>query len=231
MINFNGIPIPHYLGGAHYTWQILNGNRQGGCFLQVITPRIDRGDILRAEKFDLPSEVSTPRDYFAANHEIGLRFLRLALTDFRADREFSPIPFSQVNAGRLYFPRLLTKHNAWIDWGWSGREIALFCRAFDEPYIGAATYLKGNEVRMKNVALVRDEAGAGAFHSYVSGLIVRKLGARLWIAATDGLLQVEFVSDASGRNLLAELKEGDRFATPPDVLYQARMFSAAMKAK
>ena len=37
MFNINAIPIPHYLGGAHYTWQLLNKNIDGGCFFQQIT--------------------------------------------------------------------------------------------------------------------------------------------------------------------------------------------------
>ena len=229
MINFNGIPIPHYLGGAHYTWQILNGNKQGGCFLQEITNQLDQGDILKAEKFVLPSHVSTPRDYFAANHEIGRRFIRQTLEEFQANKEFSLVPFSKVNSMRLYFPRLLTKDNGWIDWNWSGREIALFCQAFDEPYQGAATYIKGNEVRLKQVVQADSEMGADSFHSYASGMIVRKLNGKIWVAATDGLLQVKYVGNPFGNNILAEIKEGDRFQTPMEILNQARSFRPAAK--
>jgi hypothetical protein len=60
---------------------------------------------------------------------------------------------------------------------------------------------------------------------------VRKLGGAIWIAAPDGLLQAEFVADAAGLNLLSRLKEGDRFATPPDVLHRARTYVAVITAK
>ena len=36
IFNFNGIPLPYYLGGAHFTWQILHNNKTGGAFLQQI---------------------------------------------------------------------------------------------------------------------------------------------------------------------------------------------------
>jgi len=229
MINFNGIPMPHYLGGAHYTWQILNENKQGGCFLQEITNQLDQGDILKAEKFILPSHVSTPRDYFAANHEIGRRFIRQTLEDFRANKEFFPIPFSRVRSSRLYFPRLLTKDNGWIDWNWSGREVALFCQAFDEPYRGAGTYIKGHEVRLKQVVGPNSEMGADSFHSYLSGLIVRKNEEKIWVASIDGLLQVKYVIDSAGNNILSDLNEGDRFQTPPNILHHARNFRPGAK--
>lgn len=229
MINFNGIPIPQYLGGAHYTWQILNENKQGGCFLQEITNQLDQGDILKAEKFDLPDNVATPRDYFVANYKYGERFIRQTLEEFRANKEFSPIPFSKVNSMRLYFPRLLTKDNGWIDWSWSGREIALFCQAFDEPYQGAATYIKGHEVRLKQVVKENSEMGADSFHSYVSGIIVRKYDGKIWVAATDGLLLVKYVGDHLQENRISDLKEGDRFQTPPNILHQARSFRPLAK--
>lgn len=229
MVNFNGIPIPHYLGGAHYTWQILNGSRQGGCFLQAITTRLDRGDILRAEIFDLPAEVTTPQDYFVANHRAGVAFLGRALEDFRADRAFAPVPFSRVDPRRLYFPRLLTKHNAYIDWAWSGADIARFCQAFDEPYLGAASFWEGQEVRLKRVAL---EAGEPApMHPYVSGLVVRRHGGRIWIGTTSGLLRVEAVRDAEARDVLTRVREGQRFSTPPEVLERARTFRPVITSK
>lgn len=228
MINFNGIPIPHYLGGAHYTWQIMNGNRQGGCFLQEITSRLDQGGILRAELFPLPLEVTTPQDYFVANHRRGYQFLGQALADFWADLEFPVMPFAKVNRDRLYFPRLLTKHNGWIDWNWSGREIALFCQAFDEPYMGAATFWREKEVRLKQVKLVPRETG---FHSYAAGLVVRKLEGKLWVATTDGLLQIESVGDGTGGDLLKSIREGDRLVTPQETIHRARIFRPVVQAR
>lgn len=229
MINFNGIPIPHYLGGAHYTWQILNGNRRGGCFLQDITRRLDRGDVLRAERFDLPVDVTTPRDYFAANHAVGVRFLRQALADFRADVPFTPVSFRRLNVDRLYFPRLMTRQNGLLDWSWTGPQIASFCQAFDDPYLGAGTFCRGEEVRLKRVTFEPGEP-AGVHHPYVMGLIVRKRGGQLWVAVAGGLLRVDYVADADGNNLLPALREGDRFFTPSDDLDRARTFSPVVRA-
>ena len=53
ILNFNGIPIPRYLGGAHHSWQILNRNYEGGCFYQLITETVDRGPVIHHEKFSI----------------------------------------------------------------------------------------------------------------------------------------------------------------------------------
>lgn len=229
MINFNGIPIPHYLGGAHYTWQILNSNKEGGCFLQEITTELDRGNILKAKRFNLPANVDSPRDYFIENHKIGLRFIREALTEFRLNKKFFPIPFHQFDSFRLYFPRLLTRKNGWIDWNWSGREITLFCQAFDDPYIGAATFIKSKLVRLSEVINEKPEIGAKSFHCYASGLIVRKINNVIWIATNDGLIKTNKVTNKNSINIVNTLKEGDRFYTPNSILLQARTFKPSSK--
>lgn len=229
MINFNGIPIPQYLGGAHYTWQILNGSRMGGCFLQEIGDVVDKGDILRAERFDLPENVKTPQDYFAANHQASLRFIRRALLDFHANVTFDRISFARLNSKRLYFPRLLTKYNAFVDWRWTGREIVTFCNAFDAPYIGAASFIKGKEVRFRGVSL--EEHELISFHPYVSGLAVRKLNGRIWIASTNGLIRVEGILDTEGLCIMNEIREGDRFATPAEALFSALTFRPRIGAQ
>jgi RimJ/RimL family protein N-acetyltransferase/methionyl-tRNA formyltransferase len=219
MLNFNGIPVPRYLGGAHYTWQILNGSRQGGCFIQQITPDVDRGDILRAERFELPRPLTTPQDYFNANHQVGKAFLQRFLSDVKNLAVFPCTPFADIDAERLYFPRLLTKSNAYIDWRWTGGDIARFCCAFDEPYMGAATSLGAKEVRMKRVRFI---AQGESFHPYASGLVVRRIGSQIWVAVRGGLLHIGQLLDDSGRDMLKEVREGMRFATSPEQVHRAQ---------
>ena len=221
MINFNGIPIPEYLGGAHYTWQILNRNRAGGCHLQEITEDVDRGDILRRELFELPEGVRLPKDYFAENFKAAAAFMRRALADFKSDQPFRRAPYALLDAKRLYFPRLDTKANGWLDWQWSGIDIEIFCNAFDDPYMGAGTFWNGQEVRIRGVGF--ESAPARHFHPYVAGLVVRRHADRLYIAVSGGLLVTDSVRTPEGA-LVSRIREGDRFATPADTLLNARAF-------
>ena len=63
MYNINPIPIPNYLGGAHFTWQILNSNYDAGIYLQQISKHLDRGfSILLSRKFKVKKKVLYPRN-------------------------------------------------------------------------------------------------------------------------------------------------------------------------
>ena len=211
MINFNGIPIPRYLGGAHYTWQILNNDRQGGCFLQEITMDVDRGPILRRHDFELPADVRLPSDYFVANVEEGRKFLRSVLADMGADKPFETVAFATLDAGRLYFPRLYTGLNGWIDWTWTASQVELFCRAFDKPYDGAGTFIGDEEVRLGGVQL---EEGEDGLHPFTAGLVVRRLGDAAWAAARGGLLRISKATLAGGGDAMDLIWEGRRLHTP-----------------
>jgi len=227
MINYNPIPVPRYLGGAHYTWQILSGDREGGAALQLITRELDRGPILRSRYFRIPDEARTPADYFAVYHEHGCELLDGMLDDIIAGVPFAETAFSEVDARRLYLPRLHTLRNAFIDWSWSGREIERFCCAFDQPYMGAATFVDDLEIRLGDVRL---ESGQ-EFHPFLSGLIVRRLAGRSWAATRDGLLRIGVARTAAGEDAVALLHEGRRLATPPDKLYDAATYRPKLSGK
>jgi methionyl-tRNA formyltransferase len=219
MVNYNPIPVPRYLGGAHYTWQILNGDRSGGCILQLITKRLDRGAILRARYFRIPAVARTPADYFLAYHRPGCELMDGALKDIMAGRRFKLKDYESLNARRLYLPRLNTLRNGYIDWRWSGAEIERFCCAFDRPYAGAGSFIDGVEIRLGDVRLEKETK----FHPFLSGLIVRRLGDRVWIAVDGGTLRVGSLR-AEGADVKALAREGRRFATPTDKLHEAAAY-------
>src|SRR5262249_31924544 len=71
LLAFMGIPLPRYRGGAHYTWMILRGDRQGACNLQVINTDMiqgecDTGEIVKTRPYRFPESARTPADYFRA---------------------------------------------------------------------------------------------------------------------------------------------------------------------
>lgn len=221
IMNFNGIPVPHYLGGAHYTWQILNGNKTSGMTIQMITPRVDRGDILKYEQTQLPDYVRTPQDYYKENFEIAARFLENFCDELLDKTDFEPTRFDTHEPNRLYFPRLLTLHQAWIDWSWAGRDIEKFCCAFDQPYPGASTYIKDQRVFLKAVSLENNDPET---HPFCSGLVIRKYNNKLYLAVLNGTLVVENVLDEAGDNIINKIREGDRFYTPYEDLLKSKTF-------
>lgn len=223
MLNFNGIPIPHYLGGAHYTWQILNEHRQAGCHIQQITEDVDRGDFIMSETFELPNHVATPADYFRANEEYASRFLESFLDKLAAVYEFQARPFANVNPHRLYFPRLITTENGWIDWSWKGQEIVAFCLAFGSPYRGASTKLNCHRIYIKDAELVV-ESSHPDFHPFCSGLIVRCLEDSFFVAVSGGLLKVKAYEFDAQDKAPNRIREGDRLFTDAATLEKARIY-------
>lgn len=141
MLNFNGIPVPKYLGGAHYSWQILNKDRSGGCVLQVITQKIDRGPIIRAHYFDHSPDVRTPQDYFISNYNEGCLFIENFIDDIKQNRPFRGTEYNQLEHSRLFFPRLFSDRNGWINWSWKAEYIERFCCAFDTPLLRSGDYI------------------------------------------------------------------------------------------
>ena len=218
MVNFNGIPIPEYLGGAHHTWQILNNSRNSGCYIQEITAELDRGDILAGHNFRLPMDLDTPAEFFQVNEQYTDRFLEAFLDSLHKGASFSRLSFNQLNLERLYFPRLSTLENGWIDWSWDGRDIAIFCRAFGNPYPGART-LRGDEVivikKSRFIAPPKDVYP----HPFSAGLVVRSLSDRFFVAVSDGLLEVQ---DWSWVGSGSTIREGDRLLTDTERLLRAR---------
>ena len=216
IFNFNGIPLPRYTGGAHYTWQILNDSKEGGAYIQQITMDIDRGPVSEHIKYKLTGKAKLPKDYEKENYAMGYQFLQdfiLGIVQYKKDIELTE---NQVDwSQKRYFPRLLTSRNGWINWQWSGKEIVKFCEAFGEPYKGANTTVNGeNYIAIKSLKLINTEY----YHPYCSGLVVNRLKDKyLYIASSDGLLLCDEYDLADG-----EINVGDRLETPIDLLEKSR---------
>jgi RimJ/RimL family protein N-acetyltransferase/methionyl-tRNA formyltransferase len=222
MFNYNGIPIPQYLGGAHFTWQILNGDRQSGSFIQRITADLDRGGIVCHRFQELPETVRVPADYFHWNREFGLAFLEDYFDLLASGISPAETSFESVAGRRLYFPRLNTYQNGWIDWDWTGEAILSFCNAFDTPYVGASTCYEGRRVHLRGARMI-SEGPVRRFHPYCSGLIVAGGHGDASVATSAGLLLVERIVCAESGEPIAVV-QGRRFHTDSEQLQTARRF-------
>lgn len=218
IVNFNGIPIPKYLGGAHYTWQILNESREGGLFIQQITMNIDRGPILESEIYELPSCAKLPIDYEKFNINRAFDFLITFIDNVNQGKTFF-LKNNEIEwTKKEYFPRLLTNKNGWIDWSWSGENIEKFCNSFDEPYPGAHTQLNGNNtIMLKGVSFIKTKG----YHPFCSGLVINITEDKyLEIATNSGILRVTDWSIKDIKTIVPRL--GDRLMTPYEFLENAK---------
>jgi hypothetical protein len=218
LLDFMGIPLPEYRGGAHYTWMVLNQERRGACNLQVVLggqETFHRGPVIKSTNYALPLTARTPQDYFDAALAEETRFLMDFLDEVMSGRRFSLCPLDEAAAS--YFPFLLTKVHGWIDWSGSAAEVTRFIGAFDNPYSGASTQWRGRRVFLKGAA----PEGDGGAHPFTRGLIFRNDERGVWACTRDGSVRIERVLDESGADISSQIEPGSRFVTPVEKLEEA----------
>ncbi|PCH97326.1 MAG: hypothetical protein COB83_02280 [Gammaproteobacteria bacterium] len=239
MFNINAIPIPHYLGGAHYTWQLLNNNREGGCFFQQITNQLDQGGVFAKYQFTISKQASTPDDYFVENVKQGSLFINKLAKMFIDGDDFSPTAYAPLNEDRIYLPRLRTDKQAYINWQWSAAEIVNFCQGFDDPYIGAASLVNEKLVRFKKMKLLTltdsNNNEIAAMHPFCAGIIIRKTirknNTHLVVAAINGFIELGTVVNEQGQCIKDKFKEGMRLHTPQTMLDDAMTYQVIIDSQ
>lgn len=218
LFNLHGTRLPQNRGGGGFSWQIMTGNRFGFCVLQKVDGGIDTGDIVAFEEFLYPAGARTPSDYEDIYSSRNLDFLAAFISSHReSEQHLEPIKQSEWFA--TYWPRLNSDLHGYIDWSLNPLQIERFICAFDNPYKGASTFLNDSRVFLKQVSLNEQD---GVFHPFQHGIVYRKSDKWLCVALGEGFsLIVESVCNEDGDSLIAEIRIGDRFVTPRNILESA----------
>ena len=228
LLDVMGVDLPRYRGGAHYTWQILHGNRQGAVNLQVVLggkETFHKGPIIKELRYPILRTASEPIDYFNFCGEKELTFLVSFLHEAKAGKIFAPRELDESKSS--YYPFLSTVHQGLIDWNWGGADIAVCIGAFGDPYKGASTYLDGKRVFLKGCTALKAEEKS---HPFTAGIVVRKNSEGVFVAAKGALLRITRILDEKGRDIRAEVPLGSRFFTPSSELDKAMGFNATYGA-
>lgn len=218
LLDFMGIPLPEYRGGAHYTWMILNQERRGACHLQVVAggeETFHRGPLIRSARYELSPGARTPQDYFDAALVEETRFLLDFVARVRRGESFALEPLDETASS--YFPFLFTDVHGWTDWGGSRDEVARFINAFGDPYPGASTMWRRRRVFLKGAYAAVEGGG----HPFARGLIFRNDGRGAWVCTRDGCVRIERVLDESGADITGQIEPGSRFITSAGKLEEA----------
>lgn len=214
LVNAHGSRLPFDSGGGGMSWRILKKDRICLHLIHLVDTGIDTGPIIYYKKSLFPKWCQIPEDFNKYYSEIFLLFFDKFLNLLKSNFEFKT--FKQLDYIGNYYPRLSTKINGFIDWRWTSTTLISFINAFDDPYEGAATYINNELVRLKSCQL---HGGEGNSHSFMSGLISRHDQDWVIINTVDSYhLIAEKVLDEKGKNIIKNLKVGDRFNTPYSVL-------------
>ena len=214
LFNLHGTRLPQNRGGGGISWQIMMGNRLGFCQMHLVDGGLDTGNILITEEFLYPPSCRIPKDYediyFKRNLDFVIDFIE-KLRKEGVDIETT----KQTEYFSSYFPRLNTVDHGWINWNDKVMQLERFICAFDEPYEGAKCFWNNQVVFIRKVCVDFQDQN---FHPYQSGIIYRNNGKWLCVCAIGGSLIIEEIIDTHGKNILLEIKVGDRLVTKTETL-------------
>jgi len=220
LLNMHGARLPQERGGG-FSWQILRENHLGCCLIHQVDKGIDTGPIVKYKEYSFPMKCRIPQDYMDVAESEDFEFLLEFFREIKAKQTFKNI--EQLEYLSTYWPRLSSEHHGYIDWDWDIWQIERFICAFDDPYKGASTFANGHRVFLKDCFLHLSD---GTHHPFQSGIIYRKSPTRLFVAGNGGSIVLGTVTTQDEASIFKNIRVGDRFHTPIDLLQKAKNFRA-----
>lgn len=222
LVNFHGTRLPYDSGGGGQSWKIMRHDRIDNQLVHLVNENIDEGPILFSKSSVIPRNEIIP--YQIENFRIKkfLEFYQQFIKLLKNKNSFI-LKHQPKYLGR-YNPRLNTKLNGWIDWSFETIDLINFINAFETPYDGASTFINSKRVFIKKAQM---HGGESIGHPFMSGLISRH-DKRWIIVNTAGKMSliIEKVLDNKGKNIIGQLKAGDRFITPNKYLDISKLVRA-----
>ena len=131
-IGFHPTPLPKFRGRAAVVWQILLGIQKTKCSMFFIDEKVDSGDILGQEEYEI-----CENDYFMdVSNKINASIATLSNRIFHQILSGTLKPQKQDDDEATY---LLVRRpeDGWIDWKEPVDKIHRLIRAISKPYPGA----------------------------------------------------------------------------------------------
>ena len=218
MVNFFPSRLPYDAGRGGFSWHIMRSDKIYNQVMHVLDEGINTGPIILEDKKIFPNSCNTPLDHELFKLKEMNTFYEKFIRKIQKKENFL-LKFQSNNIGR-YNPSLNSLKDGFINWDMSSFHLYNFIRAFDEPHIGAATFLndsKFGKIFFKSVHLHGGEASSS--HPYLSGVVSRHDGKWIVVNTSDNLtLLVEKILNSKGENILKFIETGQRFFTPTKYL-------------
>ena len=222
--NYHGSRLPQGRGAGTYSWKILMENYEGGLTIHQVEAKIDVGNIIKQHKFNFPKTCKVSADYYKYMEKIEPKFFGQFFDSLLKNSIFKLKKQSHKDSS--YWPRLDTYMHGLINWAWSAKEIELFVKAFSDPHPGASTYINGEKFFFKKCVFKKSHY---KFHPFQAGLVFRKFNNKLFVATTDGSLEVSELINKNGDDVIPKIKLGHRFFTPQSELEKSLTTKSIVK--
>ena len=217
IFNYHNLSLPQQRGAAGHSWRIMQGIKDSELNIHKITADIDKGEIILKKSIKFPSSCSNLMDCYEYMNKHEQKLFASFLLIHKKNT------IKQDEKKSFYWPRLDTMIHGLIDWNWCAKDIKYFCAAFDKPFKGASSFLNKNRVFFTDVEIVDKNIN---FHPFQSGLVYRIQKDFLYIATISGGLRAKIQSIKSSNDKEVKdfnIKLGDRFVTPLEHLYKAKI--------
>ena len=221
LVNFHGTRLPLDAGGGGFSWKIMREDRIDNQLVHLIDEGIDTGSIIDNYLSLFPKSCQIPQDFENYRIKKFIDFYSEFIKKIKNGKSFDLKP--QPNYLGRYNPRLNTEIDGLINWEMDSYDLYNFINAFDEPYKGASTYIDNRKFGRLFIKKAHLHAGDSSNHPFMQGIISRHDGE--WIVvSTKGkyMLLIEKVLDKNSKNILSQLKPGDRFFTTVNDLKKSK---------
>lgn len=138
--NIHGALLPKYRGRACVNWAVINGEKETGATLHVMTEFADRGEIIAQKSVPINFE-DTAHDVFLKVAEASREILRSSLPSLE-NGTAKRYPQDESKATKFGKRR---PEDGEIDWSRSADEIYNLVRALTHPFPGAFTHWEGKK--------------------------------------------------------------------------------------
>lgn len=217
LINYHSTKLPIDAGRSYYSWKILRNDRIINQLFHIVDDGIDTGPIIYSNEIIIPKHSCTPAEIELFDNTNFIIFLNKFIS-LILDKKKLLIHYQNLFHMR-YNPPLNTAINGYINWQMSSINLVNFITAFDDPYMGASTFLDdkvNTKVQIKSVQL---HGGELVNHPYNSGIVIRNNHKWLIVSTSDQYsLIVEKIMNKDGENILKRIKIGTRLHTPSKYL-------------
>ena len=209
LIHSHCTDLPKYRGGASTSWMLMSKYKKAAITIFRMNKGIDAGNLILKKNIKFPNYFSTPREYDEFVEKRLLAQLKKFILDYYKTK-YKKKEKNQDNSKSIYFPRLSSELNSWINWNWSCDEIVQFIKAFSDPYNGAKTRVNKSNQLIIRIMKAKINKKDGGFHPFKNGLIYRIYNDKIYVACAPFSLEIsEYFIDVNNY----ELKVGDRLFT------------------
>lgn len=229
LINYFPSRLPYDAGRGGFSWHIMREDRILNNTFHIIEENMNTGPIIFEDTKIFPTNCKIPIEYENFKWSQMNSFYETFIKQIISKKKFF-ITKQSKNLGR-YNPSLNTLKNGFIDWSMSPYDLYNFINAFDDPFLGASTFLNQNDFGRLFIKKAHLHGGETGNHPFFSGIISRH--DQNWIVvSTTGkyMLLIEEVLNSKGENILGKLKVGNRFVTPGKYIEESKYNQTIYKA-